>query len=57
MNAKDRMITRRINKGFNAAESRALLAEIVRSHTGDNLASALVYNEFATAAQAAKFTK
>lgn len=56
MNAA-KMIARRTNKGFNPAESRALLADITRSHTGDNLAFALVYNEFATAAQAAKFTK
>lgn len=49
------MITRRASKGYNASESRAMLNELVRSHSGDNLVTALVYNEFATEAQAAKF--
>lgn len=52
-----KMIARRTNKGYNAAESTALLANITRSHSGDNLATALVYNEFATAAQAARVSK
>ena len=54
MNTK--MIARRTNKGYNAAESAALLNELTNSHTGDNLAAALVYNDFATEAQAAKYT-
>lgn len=52
-----KMIARRTSKGFNAAESTALLAKITRSHSGDNLTTALVYNEFATAKQAARFAK
>jgi hypothetical protein len=51
------MITRRASKGYNASESRAMLNELIASHSGDNLAAALVYNEFATAAQAARFAK
>lgn len=53
MNAK--MIARRTSKGYNAAESATLLAELIASHAGDNLATALTYNEFATQAQAAKY--
>lgn len=49
------MIARRTSKGYNTNESRAMLNELLRSHSGDNLAAALVYNEFATATQAAKF--
>lgn len=52
-----KMIARRTSKGYNAAESATLLADITRSHSGDNLAAALVYNEFATEAQAAKFAE
>lgn len=48
------LIARRVRKGANAAQSAALLAALIASHTGDNLAHALVYNDFATAAQAAK---
>lgn len=51
----NRMITRRTNKGYNAAESAALFAELTNSHTGDNLATALVFNEFATETAARKF--
>lgn len=53
MNAK--MIARRTSKGYNAAESTNLLNELIDSHMGDNLAAALVYNNFATEAQAAKY--
>lgn len=49
------MISRRVNKGFNKLESITLLAELTKSHDGDNLATALVYNEFATEKQAYKF--
>lgn len=49
------MIARRASKGYSANESRTMLAELIRSHSGDNLATALVYNEFATATRAAKF--
>lgn len=44
----DRMIARRVAKGATEAESRALLAELTSTHSGDNLAAALVYWRFAT---------
>ena len=50
------MINRRASKGYNVEESRTMLTGLIASHEGDNLAAALVYNEFATARQAAKFT-
>lgn len=50
-----KMIARRVSKGFNKVESIAMLAELIKSHDGDNLATALVYNEFATEKQAYKF--
>jgi len=49
------MIARRTSKGYNTNESRIMLDQLILSHSGDNLAAALVYNEFATATQAAKF--
>ena len=53
--ATAKMIARRVNGGANAAESIALLAELVKSHSGDNLAFALAYNNFATARAAERF--
>lgn len=51
----EKLIARRVNKGFNEAESAEMLAELIEAHEGDNLEFALVYNAFATAAGAAKF--
>lgn len=51
----DSMIATRAGKGFNAGESAALFADLTARHTGDNLVSALVYNEFATEAAATEF--
>lgn len=51
----DTMVFNRVNKGNNEAESRRLLNELRRSHSGDNLVHALVYNGFATEKQAEKF--
>lgn len=42
----DKMIARRIRLGYNEAASRALLAQLVAAHDGDNLAFALQYNGF-----------
>jgi hypothetical protein len=50
----DKMIERRVSKGNNLAESVALFTKLVLSHKGHNLAYALVYNEYATEAQALK---
>lgn len=47
-----KLITRRASKGNGVAQSAALLTELVRSHSGDNLAHALTYNDFATEAGA-----
>lgn len=41
------LISRRSRQGASREESAALLGEFVRSHSGANLASALVYNNFA----------
>lgn len=49
------MIARRVSKGFNAEQSRALLIHLIASHDGCNLESALVYQEFATDRQAGIF--
>ncbi len=49
------MIARRIRKGFNATESAKLFTELTAAHSGSALVTALVYNEFATEAQATKF--
>lgn len=54
-NAKAKMVARRVKKGFNPIESEVLLDELLESHYGDNLAHALVFEEFATEAQAYKF--
>lgn len=50
-----KLIERRARRGHNANESQALLNELLAAHTGDNLEYALVYNDFATEAGAAKF--
>lgn len=49
------MIARRVDKGYNAQESALLLGELITDHTGDNLVSALVYNDFATIRTAEKY--
>ena len=41
-----KLIARRVRKGFNEAQSRDLLATLVASHDGDNLAHALHYEGF-----------
>jgi len=50
-----KMTERRARRGANPAESVALLSELVERHRGDNLAYALVYEGFATEAQAERF--
>lgn len=42
-----RLIARRVKGGANETQSRALLADLIGSHDGDNLAFALEYNGFA----------
>ena len=49
------MIARRVDKGYNAQESALLLGELITDHNGDNLVSALVYNDFATIRTAEKY--
>jgi hypothetical protein len=51
------LIDRRSAKGYNEAESRAMLADLIAKHDGDNLVAALVYNGFATEAQAQRFAQ
>lgn len=53
--AGEKMIERRIAGGSSYIESRALFAELCADLAGENLASALVYNGFATEAQARKY--
>lgn len=48
----DKLIATHVRKGANPAESALLLAELAAAHTGDNLAHALEYNGFTTAASA-----
>lgn len=48
----DRMIARRVSKGHREDESRALLEELTAALTGNNLASALFYQGFATPTKA-----
>lgn len=45
----DKLIATRVRKGANPTESAQLLNELATAHTGDNLASALTYQGFATA--------
>ena len=42
----ERMVARRVKGGGNEQDSRALLADLLRQHTGDNLDHALAYNGF-----------
>lgn len=42
----DKLIATRIKSGANPAESAAVLADLLTSHKGDNLATALLYNGF-----------
>lgn len=51
----EKLIARRAKRGYNEAESALLLRELIEAHDGDNLECALVYNDFATVAGAAKF--
>lgn len=46
------LIDRRVAAGANREESQHLLAELLHAHSGDNLASALVHQGFATETQA-----
>lgn len=54
MNRK-KMVDRRVNKGNDREDSERLLVAIIRTHSGDNLAHSLVYNDFATEAGAYKY--
>lgn len=51
------MIARRVRGGYRTDESAALLADLLARYAGDNLAAALVYQGFATAAGAARFAR
>ena len=48
----DKLIATRVRQGANPTESAQLLNELATAHTGDNLASALTYQGFVTAASA-----
>lgn len=49
------LVERRVRHGANREESQALLAQLCESCSGDNLAHALVYHDFATEQQAYRF--
>lgn len=49
------LVQRRAHRGATTDGSAALLAELLTSHSGDNLVHALTYNDFATAARAERF--
>lgn len=51
---QNKLVYRRVRKGFNRIESGILLGELLEAHSGTNLIYALVYNEFATQLQAEK---
>lgn len=53
-NTMQKLIVTRMKGGANAVESAALLTDLIESHTGDNLASALLYNGFVRGASAAQ---
>ena len=53
--AAAKLIARRVSKGHNAAESTAMLDDLIARHDGDNLVTALVYNGFATERTAQRF--
>lgn len=48
----DKLIATHVRKGANPTDSALLLEELATAHTGDNLAAALVYNGYVTAASA-----
>ena len=48
----EQMIARRVRKGYNEADSRKLLTELVCTVSSQNLPHALHYQGFITAAQA-----
>lgn len=52
--ARAALIARRVRGGFAAADSAALLEELLRAHKGAALVSALTYQGFATERQACK---
>lgn len=54
---KEKMVARRVSKGYNLAESITELEVLVSKFSGDNLAFALCYEAFATEAAAYKFVK
>lgn len=49
------MINRRVRIGYDRQKSIAQFEELVREFSGNNLASALIYNDFATVSEAEKF--
>jgi len=49
-----KLITTRIRKGGNPTDSARLLTKLIASHSGDNLAHALHYNGYTTAASASR---
>ena len=51
----DTMVFNRVNKGYDEAQSRRLLNDLRRAHSGSNLVHALVYNGFSTQAKAEKY--
>lgn len=51
------MVERRASKGHNFDQSMELLLELCNAHSGNNLATALVYDGYATEKQASRFTQ
>lgn len=49
------MVARRVKLGSDETSSRILLNDLMRRHSGDNLAAALVHWSFATERQAYKY--
>lgn len=49
------LIRRAVKGGANPADAQTRLTRILQAHSGDNLAYALVYEGFATEAQASKY--
>lgn len=55
MNSKQQMISRRVRKGYNEAQSVQMLEELIVTMTPLNLPLALVHHNFATEAMAETF--
>lgn len=53
----EKMISRRVSKGWNEADSRVALAELINTFSNQNLAYALNYQGFATYSFGESFAK